>query len=118
MYKILIGFITGALAVMGAHFYLGSKSHPEGCICCSDEVEPYEPYEPQSNLDQATDKQENLELLERYIRIHQPVRSREVTELLGVTPRTARNYFNELIEEEVIEQHGETGRGVRYSIKR
>ncbi len=61
----------------------------------------------EKNIDQL------LALFEEKPRVH----NRDVVRLLGVSPKTARNYFNELESSLLIEKKGTTGRDVYYIAK-
>lgn len=73
------------------------------------------PQPPAQTQPAAGKREQNLQQLLEYCRRHAPVRNRDIVSLLGVSPKTARNYCNELERRGQIVQRGETGRDVYYT---
>lgn len=61
-----------------------------------------------------TQREQNLDRLMELFRDNSRVHNRDVVATLGVSPKTARNYFTELENRGLIEQRGATGRDVHY----
>ncbi|MEX0877807.1 MAG: DeoR family transcriptional regulator [Candidatus Spechtbacterales bacterium] len=59
-------------------------------------------------------KKHNVQKLKEYINDKKEVTNNEVEKLLNVSDSTATRYLNELKDEGVIEQVGDTGRGTYY----
>ncbi len=62
-------------------------------------------------------KQARKERIQAELEADGQLGSAEVAERLGVSQRTARNYLSELVEEGIVLQSDETGRGVRYMVR-
>lgn len=66
------------------------------------------------NRNRSTKKEQNLRAVLRLFRDQPRIRNHDVQELLDVSPKTARNYFDELETDGLILQHGTSGRDVYY----
>ena len=62
-------------------------------------------------------KQSRKEDIQTHLEADGQLGSAEVADRLGVSQRTARNYLSELVEEGVVWQSDETGRGVQYILR-
>lgn len=69
------------------------------------------------NPQQLKYKQDNLQKILEYLNSKDKVTNNEVERLLKVSDATAERYLNELKKEGLIEQVGESGRGVYYRSK-
>ena len=67
---------------------------------------------------QIREKRENLTAILEYLKTHDRVSNNEVERLLGVSDATAERYLDELQKAEFIEQVGDSGRGVYYTINK
>lgn len=63
-------------------------------------------------------KQRNLTELVHLFQQQPEVRNHDAQDLLNVSPKTARNYFDTLERDGVITQHGTSGRDVYYTLNR
>ncbi|PSO43011.1 hypothetical protein BRC19_03080 [Candidatus Saccharibacteria bacterium QS_5_54_17] len=66
------------------------------------------------NSGRSAKKEQNLREVLRLFNHQARIRNQDVQALLGVSPKTARNYFAELEAEGLIAQCGRTGRDVYY----
>lgn len=109
MYKVIIGFIAGLVTAAAARECARRQSEP-----------PHPSAAPAAHISTHTStrssrKQTNLQRLRELFEFRESVRNRDVVELLGVSPKTARNYCDELETEGAIVQRGATGRDVYYT---
>lgn len=70
------------------------------------------------NKSRHSKRQQRLDKLVKEFKKKDQLTNDDAQDLLGVSDKTARNYFNELERDGIIEQHGDTGRGVFYTLKR
>mgnify|MGYP002632662265 CR=1 FL=1 len=73
------------------------------------------PTAPQS--EQSKEKDERKEKILEFVRKEVKVKNDDVEKLLGVSNASAERYLNELEGEGKLTQHGQTGRGVFYTLK-
>ena len=100
MFKIIIAFLlgmVGGLIVTGSSRTDGQHEEPVNT--------------PMSK------KEQNIEQLIELFHAKSRVYNRDAVGLLGVSAKTARNYFTELERRNLIEQKGMTGRDVYYIAK-
>lgn len=101
MFRIIIAFllgILGGLVIAGSYEAKDQREEPAS--------------KPMSK------KEQNINRLIELFLAKPRVYNREVVELLGVSSKTARNYFTELEHRNLIEQKGMTGRDVYYIAKK
>ncbi len=70
------------------------------------------------NKYRSAQKERNLNEVLDLFKSQKEVRNHDIQNLLDVSPKTARNYCDELEEENVITQHGDSGRDVYYTLNR
>jgi predicted HTH transcriptional regulator len=105
-------FIAGVLLGMGSvHIYRAVK-HP-GSQTSSQDGYGMESWLRLSS-GSSTQKEQNLREVFRLFGDHARIRNQDVQVLLGVSPKTARNYFAELEAAGLIAQQGTNGRDVYY----
>ena len=68
-------------------------------------------------LGQTARKQENKEKVLELLQERGELSNSDIREVLGVSPRTAVDYMDELEEEGKVEQVGDIGQGVVYRLK-
>lgn len=110
MYKVIIGFIAGFATAAVAREYARRQPEPESRPSAAPAA-----HIPTHTSTRSSRKQTNLQRLRELFEFRESVRNRDVVELLGVSPKTARNYCDELEAEGVIVQRGATGRDVYYT---
>lgn len=69
-------------------------------------------------LDRTVRKQANLKKAVELFNEKPRLTNAEIRECLGVSERTVIGYMSDLEKQEIVEQVGETGRGVYYRLKR
>jgi predicted HTH transcriptional regulator len=105
-------FIAGVLLGMGSvHIYRAVK-YP------GSQKPPEDGYGMEARLPvssgSSAQKEQNLREVLRLFGDHARIRNQDVQVLLGVSPKTARNYFAELEAAGLIAQRGTNGRDVYY----
>ena len=68
------------------------------------------------NTEKPALKDRRKQMLVKHLRDRERLTNSEAQELLGVADSTITNYFDELEDEGVVTQVGETGRGVYYTL--
>lgn len=104
----LIGILFGIFSVKIFHAYTIESTESD------EDIENMLPV----NRYRSKQKEQNLKAVLRLFRDQKHVRNSDVQQLLDVSPKTARNYFDELEKESLITQHGTTGRDVYYILNR
>ena len=66
--------------------------------------------------DQMKEKEANLQKIREYITGKDKITNEEIQKLLNISNATTARYFNELEQEGLIKQVGDTGQGVYYKI--
>lgn len=107
MHKVIIGFVAGIATTVAARAYWhqcqGASTRPDVSARTS----------PRSSR-----KQNNLEQLKRLFEQREVIRNHDIVAHLSVSPKTARNYCDQLEEQGIITQRGATGRDVYYVLTR
>lgn len=68
----------------------------------------------QITAERSAHKEENIAKIVAYLKNHESITNAEAVKLLGVSPKTAVNYFDELEARGQIIQKGDIGRSVYY----
>lgn len=100
MHKLIASFLIGVVGGLVVKNLLDTKDTPEAPVATA-----------------KSQKEKNIDRLLTLFAEKPRVYNRDVVELLGVSPKTARNYFNELERSLLIEKKGTTGRDVYYTAK-
>lgn len=99
----LIGYIVALLIGFGAGYFVGKW--------VVDDLNTI-------NKTRDGKRDRRINQLYRAVKSSESYSTSQAVELLGVSERTARNYFDELEAKNLIIQVGETGRSVHYKLKR
>lgn len=70
------------------------------------------------NQYRSAQKERNLSEVLDLFKSQREVRNHDIQNLIEVSPKTARNYCDELEKENLITQHGDSGRDVYYTFNR